>query len=93
VWPDEATFVAIFAVCAQLDDVGLGRKMVGMAYKIGVGWNNHVINSLIDMYAKCGSIGNARDIFDKIVGKAVVLELKGCWLCKMLRHGGFSENF
>ncbi|KAG1361199.1 pentatricopeptide repeat-containing protein, mitochondrial-like [Cocos nucifera] len=70
--PDEITAVAVFTACAQLGDLNLGRKVESLAFKCGIRYNTYVVNSLIDMYGKCGSIGDAWKLFDGMVNKDVV---------------------
>lgn len=40
--------------------------------RIGCANDTYVLNSLVDMYAKCGDIVRAREVFDKIVHKDLV---------------------
>ncbi|XP_058076023.1 pentatricopeptide repeat-containing protein At2g22410, mitochondrial-like [Magnolia sinica] len=70
--PDEVTFVAIFNACSQLGDLNLGRRLENLAHEIGIEYNSYVINSLIDMYAKCWNIHEAQRLFDKMVDRNVV---------------------
>ncbi|KAL5993441.1 hypothetical protein ACLOJK_014366 [Asimina triloba] len=70
--PDEVTVVGVFNACSQLGDLNLGRKLENLSQEFGIDYNCYVVNSLIDMYAKCGSIGEAQKLFDKMVDKNVV---------------------
>ncbi|WOL13369.1 Pentatricopeptide repeat-containing protein [Canna indica] len=70
--PDEVSIVAICNACSQLGELSLGRLIEGLACKIGVEDNTHVVNSLIDMYSKCGSIDDSWRLFDGLMEKDVV---------------------
>ncbi|URD75417.1 Pentatricopeptide repeat-containing protein [Musa troglodytarum] len=70
--PDEISTVAACAACSQLGDLSLGRMLEGLACKTGVKDNIHVVNSLIHMSCKCGSIDDARKLFDEMPHKDVV---------------------
>ncbi|CAN0856446.1 Pentatricopeptide repeat-containing protein At5g19020, mitochondrial [Linum grandiflorum] len=45
-------------------DVSRGRQIHGIVLKTGLDSNNFVENSLINMYAKCGCLGDAQSMFD-----------------------------
>ncbi|XP_038971156.1 pentatricopeptide repeat-containing protein At2g22410, mitochondrial-like [Phoenix dactylifera] len=70
--PDDVAAVAVFTACAQLGDLNLGRKVESLACKLGIRYTTYVVNSLIDMYGKCGSIGDAWKLFDGMVDKDIV---------------------
>ncbi|KAG9443819.1 hypothetical protein H6P81_015159 [Aristolochia fimbriata] len=62
--PDAATVVSILPVCAHLRDLPRGRQIHGFINIKGLGNCLRVRNSLIDTYAKCGSMEDARKVFD-----------------------------
>lgn len=72
VQPDEVVVVYLFNACSQMGDLNLGRSLEGLVREIGVKYNSYVLNSLIDMYAKCGSIGDAQKVFDQMSDRTVV---------------------
>ncbi|KAK7304215.1 hypothetical protein RJT34_15338 [Clitoria ternatea] len=61
--PDVVTMVTVIPACAAQGEVKLGMVVHGLALKLGLGEEVMVINSLVDMYSKCGSIHKARDLF------------------------------
>ncbi|KAF8399829.1 hypothetical protein HHK36_015701 [Tetracentron sinense] len=69
---DEVIVVAIFTACAQLRDLNLGRRLECLVRESGIEFNSYMINALIDMYSKCGSIADARTHFDEMVDKNMV---------------------
>ena len=69
--PNEATVVSVLRACADAGAVGMGRRVQGVIEERKIGLEANVRTALIDMYAKCGSIGSARKVFDGIVNKDV----------------------
>ncbi|XP_020261400.1 pentatricopeptide repeat-containing protein At3g62890-like [Asparagus officinalis] len=69
---DTFTIPSILKACAQLDDIDTGREIHGFVLKTGLDWDVFVHNSLIQMYAECGSIGNAAKMFDEMPERDVV---------------------
>ncbi|URE07473.1 PPR repeat [Musa troglodytarum] len=70
--PTSFTFSSVVAACANLAILNCGRQVHGAAIRRDHQRNLQVANALIDMYAKCGSIGNSRKVFDEITEKDLV---------------------
>ncbi|CAL5080754.1 unnamed protein product [Urochloa decumbens] len=70
--PNDVTFATIFSVCTNHAFFALGKSVQGLQMKMGFDSYVHVSNALISMYAKCGSIGEARAIFESISCKDLV---------------------
>ncbi|XP_018674939.2 putative pentatricopeptide repeat-containing protein At1g56570 isoform X1 [Musa acuminata AAA Group] len=70
--PTSFTFSSVVAACANMAILNCGRQVHGAAIRRGHQRNLQVANALIDMYAKCGSIGNSRKVFDEITEKDLV---------------------
>ncbi|XP_077224098.1 tetratricopeptide repeat (TPR)-like superfamily protein [Tasmannia lanceolata] len=70
--PDKVTLVALLSACSQTGALELGRWMNKYAIENGFRDNVMVCNALIDMYAKCGSIYEARDVFDAMTERTIV---------------------
>ncbi|XP_042479250.1 pentatricopeptide repeat-containing protein At3g02330, mitochondrial-like isoform X1 [Macadamia integrifolia] len=67
------TFVSVLNACGSLTVLQQGRQMHSLVMKIGSDQNVFVSGSLIDMYAKCGSINDARCIFDETIDRNNIL--------------------
>eukprot|EP01018_Ginkgo_biloba_P032095 Gb_20503 [translate_table: standard] len=63
---NQFTFVSVLPACASLAALEQGMKIHEEIIRGGFETNVYVGNALVDMYAKCGSIENARDVFDKM---------------------------
>eukprot|EP01018_Ginkgo_biloba_P030407 Gb_26154 [translate_table: standard] len=70
--PDKFTFPCLFRACGGLSALQQGKEIHDFIRRSGFESDAFVANSLIDMYAKCGSLDNARQVFDKISQKNVV---------------------
>ncbi|XP_051138166.1 pentatricopeptide repeat-containing protein At3g46790, chloroplastic-like [Andrographis paniculata] len=71
--PDNFTFPFVLKACSALSAANVGRKI--HARVRDTGWNTDVFvaAALIDMYAKCGCVADARQVFDEITERDVVL--------------------
>ncbi|XP_010548633.1 PREDICTED: pentatricopeptide repeat-containing protein At4g30700 [Tarenaya hassleriana] len=70
--PNPVTITCILSACAQLGTLSLGRHVHDLVKNKGFKSNIFVSTALIDMYAKCGSIAEARRLFDLMPEKNVV---------------------
>nr|XP_017217384.1 PREDICTED: pentatricopeptide repeat-containing protein At1g31430 [Daucus carota subsp. sativus] len=71
--PDEASVVSTLSACIALKDLELGRKIHDYICN-EIGFTMIIGNALLDMYAKCGCLDEARRIFDAMPRKNVI-----CW--------------
>ncbi|XP_057854720.2 pentatricopeptide repeat-containing protein At2g13600 [Cryptomeria japonica] len=72
VQPDQFTFASILPACAKIRDLEQGVKIHQSIMERGYMSDVVVASALIDMYAKCGSIHAARELFDKIPQRNVI---------------------
>ncbi|KAL7097944.1 hypothetical protein ACP275_10G174600 [Erythranthe tilingii] len=71
-FPDDYTFPLATKACAMVNSHCLGQSVHCLATKIGYDVNVYVGSSVVDMYAKCGSLGDARKMFDDMPERNVV---------------------
>ncbi|KAK7273063.1 hypothetical protein RIF29_14109 [Crotalaria pallida] len=71
--PDSVTVRSTVIVCAQVGSLELAQWMDDYVRKSKYGSDIYVNTTLIDMYAKCGSVESARRVFDHTSHKDVVL--------------------
>ncbi|KAK6126984.1 hypothetical protein DH2020_039273 [Rehmannia glutinosa] len=70
--PNPVTITSILSACAQLGALGLGKWVHDLIKKECFESNIYVSTALIDMYTKCGSIKEAKSLFDMMGEKNVV---------------------
>ncbi|KAL4567704.1 hypothetical protein LXL04_023296 [Taraxacum kok-saghyz] len=64
--PNSYTFSFLLKCCVGLNDSNKGKEVHSMLYKLGHHVNSSVVNPLIELYSKCGSLTYARQLFDKM---------------------------
>ncbi|GLT26133.1 hypothetical protein SLA2020_012180 [Shorea laevis] len=70
--PTEVTFLSILPACASLGALDIGKWIHAYIDKNFPNLNNSSLwTSLIDMYAKCGSIEAAKQVFKNMEGKSL----------------------
>ncbi|URD84801.1 PPR repeat [Musa troglodytarum] len=62
--PDEVTMVGVISACAKAGALDLGRWVHAFIDRKGIELDLEISTALIDMYAKCGAIEKAREVFD-----------------------------
>lgn len=99
--PNDVTFACVLAACGHTGMLQLGKCIHGYVYRNSVHLNSLTLNALIDMYGKCGSLREARYLFDKANRGSLTccnsmincLALQGHWegaigvFKDMLQHG------
>ncbi|XP_057866535.2 pentatricopeptide repeat-containing protein At1g08070, chloroplastic-like [Cryptomeria japonica] len=72
VQPDHFTFASILPVCAKLGALEQGFQIHQRVTRSGFGLDFVVHSALMDMYAKCGSMQKALELFDRMPQRDVV---------------------
>lgn len=62
--PNQYTFISVSKAVGKLGDIDKGRQVHSHVSDTGAESNVSVGTALIDMYAKCGSVPDARNVFD-----------------------------
>lgn len=70
--PDHITFAVLLSSTAALANLAQGKQLHGFVVKTQFGSDVYVETALIDVYAKCGSVDNARQIFDSMTERNTV---------------------
>lgn len=69
--PNSVTVATVISACGQAGSSKFGRLVHGIGIKLGLEDAN-VTNALVDMYAKCGMIGDAHYLFEMVSNKDVI---------------------
>ncbi|KAL6640696.1 hypothetical protein ACP70R_021819 [Stipagrostis hirtigluma subsp. patula] len=72
--PTELTIVSTLGACAEMVDIEIGRRIHKYLESKGITADGYVGNALVDMYAKCGRLELARQVFDSMFIRDVT-----CW--------------
>jgi pentatricopeptide repeat protein len=70
--PDDVSIVAVLPACAQLGSLELGRWIYAYCNMHKMLRKTYVCNALMEMYAKCGCIDQALQLFDGMAEKDVI---------------------
>ncbi|KAL0553458.1 hypothetical protein IC582_007353 [Cucumis melo] len=62
--PNEFTFAMVLSACSGLQDINYGKQVHCGVFKMGFGFRSFCQGGLIDMYAKCRNLRDARLVFD-----------------------------
>ncbi|KAJ0248813.1 Pentatricopeptide repeat-containing protein [Hirschfeldia incana] len=62
--PNVPCFISVSKAVGKLGDVEKGRYVTRVALEVGLRSNVHVGTALIDMFAKCGCLDEARSVFE-----------------------------
>ncbi|KAG9444019.1 hypothetical protein H6P81_015359 [Aristolochia fimbriata] len=71
---DEFVVSSILKVCSNLTGLKCGKQIHAYCIKNGYIWEGVTVTSLIDMYSKCGSIGDGIKLFECIKVRDTI-----CW--------------
>ncbi|KAF6174583.1 hypothetical protein GIB67_006235 [Kingdonia uniflora] len=70
--PNKFTFPFVLKACSGLKALEEGREIHGHVKEVGLDSDVYVCTALIDLYAKCGCLTEARELFDKMTKRDVV---------------------
>ncbi|XP_019426761.1 PREDICTED: pentatricopeptide repeat-containing protein At3g13880-like isoform X1 [Lupinus angustifolius] len=89
---DEYTYAGVLGVCGFICDVKLGKAVHGLVIVTGLNGMVFVINSLIDMYSKCGWIDQARLLFETSTANVDDVSWNSL-IAGYVRLGGYNDVF
>ncbi|XP_022769289.1 pentatricopeptide repeat-containing protein At2g33680 [Durio zibethinus] len=84
IMPSEFTLVGVLNACSDISTIEEGKQVHGYLLKLGYESQVYIMTALVDMYAKCGSILDARKGFDYLQEPDMVL-----WTSMI---GGYVQN-
>ncbi|MCL7031099.1 hypothetical protein MKW94_028161 [Papaver nudicaule] len=84
---DYITLVSVISACAQSWDYNNGDWARHLVTSKGLQNSLSITNALIDMYAKCGCIDLARDVFARLLERTVVSWTAMIYACAVNGHG------
>lgn len=70
--PDDVTMVGVLSACTKKKDLEFGRWVCSYIEKNEIKMDLTLSNAMLDMYMKCGSIEDAKRLFDKMEEKDIV---------------------
>ncbi|GKB46810.1 pentatricopeptide repeat-containing protein [Tanacetum coccineum] len=85
------TICSVLAACAATQGLSIGKEIHGHIVRTGMDSDAVVWSALSDMYGKCGSLDEARCIFDKTSDKDVVTWT--AMIDRYFKHGKKEEGF
>ncbi|MBA0620250.1 hypothetical protein Godav_006006 [Gossypium davidsonii] len=97
--PNEITILTVLSACGQLGALESGRWLHSYMQNNDIQVSVRVATALIDMYSKCGSLEDARLVFDRIYYKDVEYEIEpkiehyGCMVNLLGRAGRLEEAY
>lgn len=87
--PDKFTFVSILSACSSPAVLNWGREIHVRVMEAGLANDTTVGNALISMYAKCGSVRDARRVFDAMASRD---EVSWTTLTGAYAESGYGEE-
>eukprot|EP01018_Ginkgo_biloba_P025844 Gb_04234 [translate_table: standard] len=73
IMPNTFTFASVLSACARLPAPKQGKRIHAHTIRTKCESNAFVGTALVDMYAKCGNTLDARQVFDRMAERSVVL--------------------
>lgn len=71
--PNSVTLACVVSACAKLQDLEMGERICAYVADSGIGFNMHLVNTLVDMYMKCGEVEKAESLFDECVDRNIIV--------------------
>ncbi|CAA7056023.1 unnamed protein product [Microthlaspi erraticum] len=85
--PDAVSITSVLPACGDTSALTLGRRIHGYIERKKLIPNMLLENALIDMYAKCGCLERARDVFEKMKSRDVV-----SWTAMISAYGSSGKG-
>ncbi|KAM7478052.1 hypothetical protein LguiA_026265 [Lonicera macranthoides] len=62
--PNSLTYLSSLSACSGFQALEAGCQIHGLLWKLGIQSDLHIESALMDLYSKCGSLGNAWQVFE-----------------------------
>ncbi|XP_022929205.1 pentatricopeptide repeat-containing protein At5g66500, mitochondrial isoform X2 [Cucurbita moschata] len=85
--PNAIALTSALAACSENSDLWIGKQIHCALVRHGMTSNTQLCNTLLDMYAKCGKILNARIVFDEMRHRDVV-----SWSSMIQAYGSHGDG-
>ncbi|KAL8543241.1 hypothetical protein ACS0TY_003959 [Phlomoides rotata] len=69
---NEYSFAGVLTVCVKLRDLWLAKQLHCQVLVLGYMSNVILLSSVLDAYAKCGEMGDAKRLFDEMNGRDIL---------------------
>lgn len=86
--PDKVMFLSALKACEYTGSLLLGKVLHAQIIRSGLETDVFVGNTLIDMYAKCGGLQEAREVFDQLQNRSVV-----SWGAMITAYANYGHGF
>ncbi|XP_023760741.1 pentatricopeptide repeat-containing protein At5g27110 isoform X1 [Lactuca sativa] len=86
--PDVITFTSILAACTQLGSLEIGKDIHNSIISHHFESNEMVMGAVLDMYAKCGEVEIAQQVFSRLPERDLV-----SWTTMITAYGAHGEAF
>ncbi|GAB2262637.1 hypothetical protein Droror1_Dr00003634 [Drosera rotundifolia] len=86
--PDSATFCSVLSACSQLAAIDVGKEIHDYIKDCKFEKDELVMGALLDMYAKCGAIEEARSVFNQMPERDLV-----SWTSMITAFGSHGRPF
>ncbi|XP_050369748.1 pentatricopeptide repeat-containing protein At5g27110 [Argentina anserina] len=84
--PNAITVTSILSACSQLTALEKGKEIHRTVVDSELETNEIVMGSLLDMYAKCGAVDEARSVFNKLPSRDLV-----SWTSMITAYGSHGQ--
>lgn len=85
--PNEVTMASLFSAIASLGTLAEGRRAHKFLCDNSIPLNDNLSAAIIDMYAKCGSINTALEVFYQIRDRTSTVSPWNAIICGLAMHG------
>lgn len=85
--PNEITMISVFSAISGLSNLKEGRWAHEYIYRNSIPISDNLSAAIIDMYAKCGNIDFALEVFNQIREKAINVSPWNAIICGLAMHG------